>query len=985
MADFFVDPEILRGAVLDRRFAGLARVGTDLGVLTTWNPHLSRRYRILVPADVQAYVVTADTTEVTVGVTGDRRDPAPFATGAVKPVGVHLHWAMPDALLRGENVDNELVLPPLPDLWVLVRTVFPSGARQAVVRGWVIHAPTGAVSDLGSFAGTPGPAPAGSPLIEPLDGASGGSPHWTASYAASAGRFAFHDPLTDLGAGELFGNQAVYSVAGWWSDLAHDPLGSLAGMPALDAKLAELGWTVVHDGDDEAIATDDPRLVRTRARSGLAQPAEAAPVRVTGADGRLITEALDDVRFDVASPIANPAAVYVGPALPRYATLVHGSVLGVPIGGPLPDADDRPGPDALGLALGLDTDDVASAFAAAALQLAPDQRRNAETLVAAFTGGLLEQLGAPDGLDDLAEHEHEDGFWPLAGTALPSAKADRLRAEDSAAAGPLKVGRKGRAGTAPTTLGSKLSWSRSLTVRDRLSAPGDGGQAPRSEETVVAALGAEQADVREVVRPAPRYFRPQPPMLALRGARPNHRHHGDGLYDDKGLLRCRYPKECVPGIDGVVSGADVVPTLGSGAVPDEALALVREAVLLNPYGYQWLAAAGAADDQVRDSYTARLAAEMVLLYGTEGRYDGSSHLPAPVSHAANGGAWEASSVESMMIDRATGPGTGQVLAGHRHPAQPGGAHHLAPALGTAVGRVATDADRLGVDGRLAARSAGPGTRPGSAEPADTGLDPAGRPKPVGPGHLEGTAGRDRQMGRRGAHPRRHHRHRPAPRGRADPRPGRQPDRTPRPGLGVPRRDPRATARHRLRRRDRPRRRPGRTTEGHRHPDAAVRRHAASGHAAAGGRVRTHPRRPGRDDRRGRDHTRSGGRPARPERCGCARASRTPRGGCSVWSIPRNRPVPRRATCTRRTSISSRPTARSNPVAGFLLPDHIDEELEAFEVDGSVIGQTRPRRDQRRRDVGARARSTAAAGRRPARRPGGACADHRPDRRGPRPG
>jgi hypothetical protein len=491
--------------VLDRRFAGLARAGTDLATISTWNPRLSRRYRILVPADVQAYVVTVDGNEETVDLTGDQRDPAPFAAGAVKPAGVHLHWAMPDALLRGRNMAGALSLPPLPDLWVLVRAVLPVGQRHAALTGWVIDASTGSLTDLASFAGTPGPAPAGTQVLDPLDGASGGSPHWTASYAASAGRFTFHDPLTDIAAaGELFGNQAVYSVAGWWSDLAGDPLGAAEGMPALDQRLAELGWRVVHDGDDEALSAEDPRLVRVRSAMGLEQPSESAPVHITGADGRRVASGVDAVRFDLASPVAAPQEVFVGPALPRYATLVHGSVLGVPVAGALPSADDRPDQAAVGLALGMDIDDVAAAFAAAALQLDAGQRRSAETLVAAFTGGLLEQLGQPDGLDDLAEHEHEDGFWPLAGADLPAAKPDRLRAEDSAAAGPLKLGRKGRAASPPAALATSLDWARSITVRDRAQAPGGADTQSRpAGETVVAASGAEKAASREVVRPAP--------------------------------------------------------------------------------------------------------------------------------------------------------------------------------------------------------------------------------------------------------------------------------------------------------------------------------------------------------------------------------------------------------------------------------------------------------------------------------------------------
>jgi hypothetical protein len=99
---------------------------------------------------------------------------------------------MPDALLAGQGYGDELTLPRLPDRWAVVRTLQPSDATQ------------------------------------------------------------FHDPLKDL-VGKPFGEQAVYTVAGWWSDLAADPLAGAVGPTRLDARLAELGWWVLHDDDDYAL------------------------------------------------------------------------------------------------------------------------------------------------------------------------------------------------------------------------------------------------------------------------------------------------------------------------------------------------------------------------------------------------------------------------------------------------------------------------------------------------------------------------------------------------------------------------------------------------------------------------------------------------------------------------------------------------------------------------------------------------------------
>ena len=140
-------------------------------------------------------------------------------------------------------------------------------------------------------------------------------------------------------------------------------------------------------------------------------------------------------------------------------------------------------------------------------------------------------------------------------------------------------------------------------------------------------------------------------MVALRGARPSHRHHGDGWYDEDGRLRCRYPADGVTEFSGVITGAAVLATLGSGAIPPEVVLVVREAVLLNPYGYQWLAAAAAPAPSDRAALEARLAAEMVRLYGVDGRYDGSSHLATSIPLYDGRAEWADVSAELSIVDR----------------------------------------------------------------------------------------------------------------------------------------------------------------------------------------------------------------------------------------------------------------------------------------------------------------------------------------------
>jgi hypothetical protein len=652
-----LDPKVLADAVINPRWNALTRTALDLPTIATWDHSLDRRQRILVPIDVQAFVVPKDGGEATVAVTGSSSDPAPFDEGAVMESGVHLHWAMPDALLRGQAKPDEsspqggrLDLPNLPDRWVVLRLVMPVGDAAVHSSGWVIDARTASVAPLASFRGSF--AASDRERAATLDGAVGGSPLWTASYAATRDRFAFHDPLADLprddkGPRPLAGEHAVYVVAGWWPELGEDPLAEISGKRRLESRLAELGWSVVHDGDDDVTREEDPRLERLRKNVGLDTPDTQPKLQTTQPSSKLKT-ILENGSIEMAVPVDRAAQVHLGSALPRYSTLVHGAVMGVPVNGRLPSGiDDRPKSAAVKAAIGADLDDVMAAFAAASFGLGPSQRLAAERLCAAFTGDMLDRIGGVDGLAQLEEREHADTFASIPGKPLPLARPDRLRTHDSAAFSPNNVGRKGRArhpraaAKSGRAKGSdrpkseaiaRLSWMHDADLREAKAAS-KATIAPRLGEQVRETLPSQ---LREVTRPSPRFYYPQAPTLALRGAKPSHRHHGDGLFDERGLLRCRFPKECVPAWEGVVDGQRVLPSLGSGAIPDEVLRIAREAALLNPYAHEWLAASGASGGaaSVQKRYSDRLSAEMVRMYGESGVYDGINRLASTGFRAA---------------------------------------------------------------------------------------------------------------------------------------------------------------------------------------------------------------------------------------------------------------------------------------------------------------------------------------------------------------
>ena len=107
-------PDIVREVTRSKRFLAADRAALDLGEIATWDPYLLREHRLLVPIDVQALYVEPGNGErmvrlpmLVAGPGGNAVSnvedgmPDPFVEGEPRPAGVHLHWAMPDALLRG--------------------------------------------------------------------------------------------------------------------------------------------------------------------------------------------------------------------------------------------------------------------------------------------------------------------------------------------------------------------------------------------------------------------------------------------------------------------------------------------------------------------------------------------------------------------------------------------------------------------------------------------------------------------------------------------------------------------------------------------------------------------------------------------------------------------------------------------------------------------------------------------------------------------
>lgn len=661
------DADVIKKQLLNPRWSVLNRTGLDLASAGRTDPTLLRDTRVLVPIDLQALFVAPGDAEPTarlrLSLAGPVGGGPPPSTGilqddAPRESGVHLHWAMPDALLRGALGDhgetNRLKLPPLPDRFVVLRLLVPRGERAPNIRGWVIEADTARVVPLEKWpAGAAASAPSARAVpADQLTGSCGGSLNWTGVYDATLNRFALHDPLADLAAlapRGVEGDQASYLVAGWWSDARRDPLDGAQTDSSLHERLRVLRWALMEDreGADDA-ARQRAVTLGKQAAFGLTAntryAAKASATANTRAPGSVAPSI--GIRQVLASPTtsvfadAASASYYAEPSWPR-SSLLHGSVYGVPIAAGTM-VENRPAASAVDVTWGAHDHDVAATLAASTLApgatpAAAAERRGHERLLAAFTGGLIDRIDSGDGVVDVEEWEHAAGF-----TSQPGGSRGTDRLLDGGDNATLGAGRHARAAAAARqrteTEGSgiKLGFAtqrKGLVVFDKkeqqredMARWGEGNEERSERDDRERKTQAPVAQAREVTRPAPRWFAPAEPMVAVRGAGRSLRHGHDGRMSQDGKLRCRYPSQVIRAIDQVIEGAELLPSLGTAALPDEVMLLAREALMHNPYLAGWLAAtASALRGGDAPATRRRMVAEAALRFGsTEAVYDGTS-------------------------------------------------------------------------------------------------------------------------------------------------------------------------------------------------------------------------------------------------------------------------------------------------------------------------------------------------------------------------
>jgi hypothetical protein len=675
-------PEVIREVTRGKRFLASDRANLAIGEIATWDQYLLREHRLLVPIDVQALYVAPGSTERMVrlpmlvagpngNVVSNPEDgmPDPFVEGEPRPAGVHLHWAMPDALLRGrldERADgaaNRLSLPLLPDRWVVLRLLLPRGAADPVVTGWVIEAERAVAIPLASW--TEGGAVSQSATLQgatlaktELTGTVGGAVNWSGIYDAVLNRFAFHDPLSDvatLAPNGVDENCAAYLIAGWWSEPASDPLDSARSNDSLHELLERLRWRLLAEWGDEQWAQQQEKAqfelrkalgLTTAERWSSPRPvkgpaAQRAPAGTASPFVPMATTFVEQPLLTASSVFATDAGKrYVAPAWHLRSSLLHGAIYGVPVSGD-PPIDLRPAASALSVALGQHDDDLLAAFAAPP-QATADQRRATERLLAAFTSQKVNRIASAEGIVELEEHEHAAAFSSLPGG---SAGTDRyLQRVQTGGVGGGKIGRhRGNVKTASGVVQKGATPPRHARPMAAPSAAapfaaGDLVFSATHKPTLIAATEAiindlarsrvgdvlAPTEARVVDRPAARFTFPDEPLVAIRGASRSLRHGNDGRGSADGKLTCRWPTHLINEITGVIAKDRFIRSLGNGSVPSEVLALAREVLLHDPYHDEWIAAAVAPSDADRPAVFRRLKAESVLRFGFDGTYDGTT-------------------------------------------------------------------------------------------------------------------------------------------------------------------------------------------------------------------------------------------------------------------------------------------------------------------------------------------------------------------------
>ncbi|MEP2642407.1 hypothetical protein [Roseobacter sp.] len=615
-----------------------ARATLDLG-LTHKRPPAPPPPSLIVPVDVQALYVPPGTNsgerfvrlpmDLTSGDPDERATADPFSAAVRRPGGVHLHWALPDGLLRGEfqeDADDPLSLRALPNRWLILRMTGRSGVRRLDITGWVVSSEDGKVEPLEGYPN--GAVPGNGPRLQPdeLTATAGGSPTWTSAYDAAINRFALHDDLSGLDADAVLTGLASYVVIGWWSERSADPLAGAFTPLTTSRILDDLGWSASPAPIVPSYTSPGTLVAKaSTASAGSFEKVElASELRMTSSQLAL-SRSYRPYEFD--------DLVLVAPRT-RLNTVMHGTVQGVPVRGGVSD-DTAPKAGAIELAFAPTLETMIASFAAKHQELEDAKSREyLESLLTAVANSSIRDIDSPDGIVALDEAEHGDGFESFQGPetyedviieagpqALKGGRGQRSRLAASKAGGPVlaDVMWQGQSRGTVKFVDAQMKSRVHKSVNDLY----------RIKDVPPAEPAGE---VRRIRRPGPRFHRATPPVLGLRNYGRHPRFNDDGLHTEDGTLACRWASELAVAFGTLLRAEDYLRDITNSHVPTAVNRIVQHSFLLDPYLLEWVIKAIVDTVPPAEVVPAqnRLKGEMALRYSADGIYDGQ----APVLRSA---------------------------------------------------------------------------------------------------------------------------------------------------------------------------------------------------------------------------------------------------------------------------------------------------------------------------------------------------------------
>lgn len=193
--------------------------------------------------------------------------PSMFA-GADKPgVGVTLHWALPDGITHGlqDSDSTDISYPYAPNRWLVVR-YFDGKSKAWVLQSDYLDPKTGINLFLKPDAATPTqtrvgkvwpaeqwPGEAGLQQQKFLMALGPGNPAFAAYTANINGVFSFYDDMADI---IDRATPVTYTVMGWYAKAEDDPLHNFTDLKGWLALMNQLKWTVGDNNDVQKAVND---------------------------------------------------------------------------------------------------------------------------------------------------------------------------------------------------------------------------------------------------------------------------------------------------------------------------------------------------------------------------------------------------------------------------------------------------------------------------------------------------------------------------------------------------------------------------------------------------------------------------------------------------------------------------------------------------------------------------------------------------------